>query len=203
MISDRHESIPTRESLLSRLKNWDDSGSWNDFFNTYWKLIYNAAIKMGLTESEAQDVVQETVISIAKNMPKFRYRKENGSFKGWLLTLTRWRIIDQLRKRDSAHVRFDENDPESGGMVDAFELEGIWNDEWNRNLVDAAINRVKGRIDPRHFQIFDAYVLQRWPIKKVSSALDVSVPRVYLIKHRVTRIIKREIEILEKGNSNS
>jgi len=60
--------IPTRRSLLSRLKDWDDQESWRDFFNTYWKLIYATAIKAGLTHTEAEEVVQETVITISKKI---------------------------------------------------------------------------------------------------------------------------------------
>jgi len=85
-----NELIPTRESLLSRLSDWNDQKSWKTFFDTYWKLIYNTAIKAGLTDAEAQDVVQETIICICKNMKDFRYDKR-GSFKGWLLRLTSWR----------------------------------------------------------------------------------------------------------------
>src|SRR5436190_24115121 len=65
--------IPTRQSLLSRLKDWDDQESWQDFFNAYWRLIYQVALKARLNDTEAQEVVQETVISVAKEMPGFRY----------------------------------------------------------------------------------------------------------------------------------
>src|SRR4030095_11954380 len=58
--------IPTRRRLLSRLRDWDDQESWQDFFNTYWRLIYEVALKAKLSETEAQEVVQETVISVAK-----------------------------------------------------------------------------------------------------------------------------------------
>jgi len=67
------ELCPTRQSLLSRLKSWDDQESWKDFFDTYWRLIYNAAVRAGLTEPEAQDVVQETLLSVAKKIPEFKY----------------------------------------------------------------------------------------------------------------------------------
>src|SRR5437867_2939099 len=97
-----NELIPTRQSLLSRLKNWDDQDSWKLFFDTYWRLIYNAAVKAGLSDAEAQDVVQETVRSVAKSMPNFVYDTNKGSFKSWLLGLTRWRITDELRKRQRA-----------------------------------------------------------------------------------------------------
>src|SRR5690348_16347273 len=94
-----NELIPTRATLIQRLKNWQDQASWQDFFDTYWQLIYGVARKAGLTESEAEDVVQETMFSVAKHMPTFKYDPAIGSFKAWLLTMTRWRIIAQLRKR--------------------------------------------------------------------------------------------------------
>ena len=53
------EFIPTRTSLLGRLKNWDDQESWKEFFDTYWKMLYSVARRTGLSETDAQDVVQE------------------------------------------------------------------------------------------------------------------------------------------------
>ena len=49
---------PTRRSLVNRLRNRSDQESWREFFNTYWKLIYAVALKAGLTDQEAEDVVQ-------------------------------------------------------------------------------------------------------------------------------------------------
>ena len=58
-------TIATRASLLVRLKDREDQASWQEFFDTYWRLIYSVATKAGLNDAEAQDVVQETVISVA------------------------------------------------------------------------------------------------------------------------------------------
>ncbi|HYV31109.1 MAG TPA: sigma-70 family RNA polymerase sigma factor [Candidatus Binatia bacterium] len=91
--------IPTRESLLSRLKDWRDDASWQDFFDTYWRLIYGVARKAGLSDPEAQDIVQETVLSVARKIEGFRYDPKVCSFKTWMLQLTRWRIINQLKRR--------------------------------------------------------------------------------------------------------
>ena len=62
--------VATRRSLVNRLANWDDQRRWQEFFDTYWKLIYSAARKSGLTDAEAQEVVQETVITVAKKIDK-------------------------------------------------------------------------------------------------------------------------------------
>src|SRR6185295_15351572 len=93
------EFIPTRKSLLTRLKNWDDQEGWREFFDTYWRLIYSVAVKSGFNDAEAQDLVQDTVISVAKKMRHFHYDPSVGSFKAWLLLITRSRITDRLRKK--------------------------------------------------------------------------------------------------------
>src|SRR5262245_6158027 len=99
MARNADELIRTRATLLLRLKDWQDQASWEQFFDTYWKLIYGFARKAELTEQEAQDVVQETMFAVAKHMPAFTYNPARGSFKGWLMNMARWRIVDQLRKR--------------------------------------------------------------------------------------------------------
>ena len=93
------EPIPTRASLLIRLRDVKDDASWSEFDRTYRGLIFGVARRAGLTETEAQEVVQDTLLAVAKKMPTFHYRPGADSFKGWLLQLTRWRIADQFRRR--------------------------------------------------------------------------------------------------------
>src|ERR1044071_5293796 len=97
--SNADELLSTRRSLLERLRDWEDQASWREFFDLYWKFIYSVAIRSGLTDQEAEDVVQETVLSVAKKMPQYIYDPARCSFKGWLMHVTRLRIIDQLRRR--------------------------------------------------------------------------------------------------------
>ena len=73
--------IPTRRSLLMRLKEIDDHASWQEFFDTYWRLLYSVARKAGLADAEAQDIVQDTIVSVARGMPGFRYDPEVAAFK--------------------------------------------------------------------------------------------------------------------------
>lgn len=203
-MNDVNELIPTRLSLLSRLKDWNDQESWKVFFDTYWKLIYNAAMRAGLTDAEAQDVVQETVISVVKKMPGFSYDAAKGSFKGWLLQLTKWRVADELRKRQKGIEHRGYESPTSTG-TDAMEhladpsglkVEAAWDEEWEKNLWDAAIERVKRKVDGKQFQVFDLYVCKRWPVTKVARALKVNPGRVYLTKHRISRLVKQEVAYL-------
>ena len=59
--------IPRRASLLGRLKDWEDQACWRDFFNTYWKLIYRFSLQRGLTHTEAEEVVQATLLAVAND----------------------------------------------------------------------------------------------------------------------------------------
>ena len=196
------ELIPTRTTLLERLKDWRDDSSWRDFFDIYWKLIYGVAIKGGLTNEEAQDVVQETMLTVAKQMPNFKYDRKAGSFKSWLLNTTRWRIADQFRKREALAVSHSSSDDADTGtrtadkMIDPAgqDMNVLWDAEWERNLLEAAIMKVKRRLDPQKYQIFDFSVNKEWPPEKIAEAFSIPIAQVYLAKHRATAMIKEEVE---------
>ena len=206
MSHQKDDLIPTRASLVGRLKDLQDQSSWQEFFDTYWKLIYGVARKAGLSDTEAQDVVQETMASVAKHMPGFRYDPAIGSFKAWLLNMTRWRILSQFRNRGPLR----DNRPLGNGSDEVSStfakiadpasqnLEGIWEAEWQTNLLEAAMANLKPRIDPKRFQIFDFYVNKGWLPEKVAALFNVSVDQVYLIKHRLIQTIQEEVKRLEK-----
>ena len=145
MPASEDELIPTRASLLKRLRDWRDQASWEAFFQIYWKLIYGVARKAGLSDAEAQDVVQETMTSVAKHMPTFRYDPALGSFKAWLLKLTRWRIVGQFRKREP-NVAIPHAQAESStatGLIDRIPandvVDTLWENEWEKTLMTAAL----------------------------------------------------------------
>jgi RNA polymerase sigma-70 factor (ECF subfamily) len=201
------EIIPTRHSLLSRLKDWDDSESWREFFNTYWKLIYGVALKAGLTEVEAQEVVQETIIAVSKMIPEFHYDPSVGSFKGWLLHMTRWRINDQYRKRQRENRNVSEPGAEDSTRTAMIErvadpagmnLDAVWEAEWENAVMGAALERIRRQVKPKQYQIFDLYVIKKWALEKVVETLGVTSGQVYLAKHRISNLIKAEVKNLEK-----
>ena len=80
------ELIPTRTTLLLRLKDWQDRSGWQDFFDTYWNLIYGVALKGGLNPTEAEDVVQETMIRAWKAQDSLL---DEAAAKPWFLTIIR------------------------------------------------------------------------------------------------------------------
>ena len=208
------DPIPTRHSLLNRLKDWGDQASWQDFFDTYWQLLYNVAVKAGLSDAEAQEVVQETVIAVARKIGEFKADPAHGSFSAWLMQLTRWRIADQWRKRQAGPTpnaqaaggwgfAKQSDDTSSTGPLErvpdpaSMTLDAVWHTEWEKHLMDVALERVKQQVSPRQFQMFDLHVLQNQSVQETASTLQASVASVYMAKHRVARLVKKEVRKLE------
>jgi RNA polymerase sigma-70 factor (ECF subfamily) len=203
--------LPTRHSLLTRLRQADDNISWQDFFDTYWRLLYGVARKAGLSDAEAQDAVQDCVITVSRQMPKFRYEPERCSFKGWLLMILRQRVSRQLHKRmqrradgDAASPQIATSDeptdtnpitrlPDASGD----QLDSIWEAEWQQHLIAVATQLLKRQVSDAQFQIFDLHVLRGWPARDVAQTLGVSVAQVYIAKLRVGRRFKREIDAVK------
>lgn len=191
----------TRQSLVARLNDWGDHGKWQEFFETYWRLIYSVAVRAGLQDDEAQEVVQETCIAVAKNVGG--YDSKAGSFKAWLLQMARWRITDQFRKRDKRRADPGDDDTRATAMIDRLPGSGqgafqdMWNEEWQRHTLVAALSRMKRRVDPRQYQIFDCIVMKEWSAAKTAKELRVNIAQVYLVKHRLKAILKKELQEID------
>jgi RNA polymerase sigma-70 factor (ECF subfamily) len=210
MSSSADDSLLTRRTLLSRLRNLDDQESWRTFFDLYWRLLYNVARKSGLDDPGAQEIVQDTVIAVARKMPEFHYDPARGTFRQWLLRITRRRIIDHLRriyrqppKAEVAPESLDEEEEHAAAITDqsASAIEAAWNEEWEKSTFDAALARVRAAINPRHFQVFDYCVLKEWPASKVAATLGLNAAQVYLAKHRVAQAMKRAVRKINDERS--
>ncbi len=193
--------LPTRQSLLSRLRDCQDQDGWREFFDTYWRLVYRVARQAGLDDATAQDVVQNTFIYLSRRMPKFRYDPARGSFKSWLRRVTRSRISvfrrraeakepplpEPLLEDDDVNVWESVPDP-AGDKVDE-----IWQREWEENLVKAALRRISPKVSAQQLMIFEMAALGEVPLKQVARKLDVSLMQVYLARHRVGKLFKAEV----------
>lgn len=198
--------LPTRQSLLSRLRDWQDHDGWREFFDTYWRLIYRVARQAGLNDATAQDVVQNTFIYLARRMPRFRYNPARGSFKAWLRCVTRSRI-SVLRRRAEAkepplpELPFEEDDspvwesiPDPAGDA----MDEIWQREWEDNLFKAALRRISPKVRAQQLMIFELAALGEVPLRQVARKLHVSLMQVYLARHRVGKLFKAEVAWLRR-----
>jgi RNA polymerase sigma-70 factor (ECF subfamily) len=199
-------SLLTRASLIFRLRDWNDGASWTEFYRLYRRLIYNLGCRAGLSHDEAEDVVQDVFKRVAETIGSFECHPRRGSFRSWLMTLTRWRVADKFRDRlpESPRLlpRWDSPTLGSSGSIEQLpslnlEDDPAWEMEWQRNILASALERLARRVPAKHFQAFDLYARQRWPVTRVARDLGLNTPTVYLISHRLTRQLRSEVERLK------
>jgi RNA polymerase sigma-70 factor (ECF subfamily) len=195
--------LRTRSTLLFRLRDWRDGASWEEFHRLYRQFVLGLAERAGLTHEEAEEVAQDVFKRVAETIGEFEANPQRGSFRRWLMNLTRWRIADKFRERPAGAARglrregddgtaTAERIPDDDAAPDAGE-----EDEWRKHVLEAALDRLARRIKPRHFQVFDLYVRQDWPVLRVASELGLGPASVYLIGHRVKQQLKAEVARLE------
>ena len=195
-------SLLTRPSLLLRVRNHEDGASWDEFHRLYRRLVYARARRAGLASADADEVAQDVFQRVAETIGRFDHDAERGSFRGWLMQLTQWRIADKFRQLQRAPA----GAPPSGSDRGTATVERVpapepdedeWDREWQEQLFAAALERVAQRVQPRHFQVFELYSRQGWPVMKVSAQFGINPASVYLIGHRLTKLVKTEVAKLQ------
>lgn len=195
-------SLGTRPSLLFRLRDWGDAQSWAEFDQLYRRLVYGYAVRSGLRHEEAEEVAQDVFTRIAQTISSFEPQPAPGSFRAWLMNLTRWRVTDKFRARrgepaspppewNRDRTQTIERIPDPGPADD------VWTQEWREQLLTTAMSRIARRSRAKHFQVFELSIRQRWPVLRVSRELGVSPAAIYLINHRLAKLLQNEIAALE------
>ena len=224
MSGDQRDTVKTRASLVLGLQAGDED-RWQEFCRLYGPVVRGFALKAGLTETEVDEVVQETTIAAARHVAEFRYDPKVCRFKTWLLNQALWRVKDQLKKRRRWDERVHKpaggspagtggspvlpgDDPSRTATIERVpdgkigELESLWDQEWRSNLLKAALEKVKVQFSAKQYQIFDFIVLKQWSAGEVAKSLGVTITSVYLAKHRVAAAVRKEIGRLERQMAN-
>jgi RNA polymerase sigma-70 factor (ECF subfamily) len=204
--SETVSSLRTRPSLLRRVRTWEDSTSWEEFHRLYRKLIYGLARRSGLQHADAEDVTQDVFKCVAETIHAFESDPERGKFRGWLMNLTRWRIADKYAKMPKfEHHTVRKHDDTAGPRTSTIDrvpdeagADAEWEKEWQRHLLAAACERIARRVKARHYQVFDLYIRQQWPVLKVARELGISPASIYVIAHRLTKQLKAEVAKLQE-----
>ena len=203
--SDPVSTLHTRPSLLLRVQDWGDSSSWNEFHRLYRKLVYGLARRSGLAHADAEDVVQDVFKRVAETIHVFESDPARGSFRGWLMNLTRWRITDKFNsKPKNEHHSARSSDETSGPRTatieripDGADADADWEKEWQRHVLDAACERIARQVKAQHYKVFDLYIRQQMPVPKVAEVLGTNPATIYVIAHRLTKQLKAEVERLK------
>jgi RNA polymerase sigma-70 factor (ECF subfamily) len=176
-----------------------DDSSWKEFYERYRRFIFQAARRKGLSAQDAEEVLQDTIVSVARGLPNFVYNPDLCSFKGWLMTITHRRVTDQLRRRGRQVPVADTGGeiPITGEPTESH-FDAAWEAEWESNLLDAATDRLRLTVSPRNFQIFDWTVRMGRSTRETAAAFAISANLVRVTKLRVLLNLKKHLRQLRR-----
>ncbi len=193
------EAPLTRATLLVRLKDSEDDGAWTEFVQLYGPVVYGFARKRGLQDSDAADMVQEVLRSVARNAERMEYDPKRGTFRGWLYTVTRNKIYNFLssqKRRPRAT-----GDTTSQERLESYadpsnEAEADWELEYQRRLSAKAMDRVKHEFQPATWEAFLGTAVEGRPAQEVGETLKMTSGAVYVAKSRVLARLRDEVQKL-------
>ena len=200
------DSPLTRASLLVQIRDGGNHRAWQEFVQLYGPIVYGFARKRGLQDADAADLMQDTLRSVSSSIGKLNYDPRQGSFRGWLFTITRNKVFNFLSARrirpqaagDTSTNRMLESHP------DATVSEGDWEVEYQRRVAALAMERVKEEFQATTWQAFVRTAVEGAAPGDVSRELGLSTGAIYVAKSRVLARLKEEVDRLrqqeEHGN---
>src|SRR5690606_32259662 len=187
----------TRASLLARLASTDDRATWLEFFDRYGTLLHGYARSRGLQAVDADDVVQDVLLSLMRVMPGFRYDPARGRFRSYLRTVTARAVSAKIRQnRPAAALRdLETTDP----ALTCDDDDQIWEEEWRRYHVRRAMRVVEREFCERDRRAFTRYAVNGCSPERTAEELDMSVDQVYQAKSRILKRLSTLIEARRRG----
>ncbi len=180
----------TRPSLLLRLRDHADSDAWGQFVSLYGGLVYRFARSRGLQDADAADVTQIVFDAVSREIARLDYDPRRGSFRSWLLVVTRNQLSKYLSRAGVACAP-------NGMPLDAIAARNDEAEQWEREYRLRAFQllaeRVRPEFHPSSWQAFWRTAVENQSAKAVSEELGISVGAVYTARSRVLSRMKATI----------
>ena len=195
------ESPATRCSLLVRLRDVSDARAWAEFVDVYAPLVYRLARRQGLQDADAADLTPDVLRVAVDALPRFTYDRRRGSFRGWLLTVARHRLLRLFESRRRQPQG--SGDPEAVKLLEsqpAPDEAAAWERDYRKRLFECAAERVRGHFRPNTWDAFWRTGVEGEDVRSVAESLGMSVGAVYIARNRVLTRIRRQIERLEEAD---
>ncbi len=195
------ESPLTRASLLVQIRDGANHAAWQEFVHLYGPVVYGFARQRGLQDADAADIVQDVFRSVSASIGRLDYDRHQGTFRGWLFTITRNKVFNFLSARrirpqgsgDTTTNRLLDSQPEvSDGSDDVWEL------EYQRRLAAVAMDRIQKEFQASTWQAFWRTAVEGVGAPDVASQLRMSPGAIYVAKSRVLARLKEEVDALRQ-----
>jgi RNA polymerase sigma-70 factor (ECF subfamily) len=182
--------------LLERLRLRPDAASWQRLVDLYAPLVARWLGALGLQGVDAEDLTQETLSTLVREMPNFHHNLRPGAFRRWLrgIVLNRLRAFRRVRQPIPAG-----GDPFLEQALDRLEepdsdLSRRWDQEHDQHVVRRLLELIEPEFEPATWRAFQMVVLENRATREAAAALDLSPNAVRIAKSRVLARFRQEID---------
>ena len=195
------QSPETRPSLLLRIRDFRDEDAWNQFIELYAPLIYGYLRKRNIQDADAGDLTQDVLSSVTSAANEFTYDPKRGSFRGWLLTVTRNKMLNFVSRKKALAGSGDSGVQRAIEEMTAEEDDHTqWDLEYERRLFDWAAEKCRSEFQDTTWQAFWMTAVENQTASSAAETLKLSVGAVYVAKSRVTARLRQVIDhVVDEG----
>lgn len=189
----------TRTSLLLRVRDPGNQEAWAEFVEIYAPVIKRMATRRGLQSADADDLVQQVMVSISRAVERRPHDRERAKFRTWLNRVAENAILNAVTRRK----------PDVGsGRTDFIELlaqhsaapedSALFRRECEEQVFRWAAERIRPEFNEQTWEAFWATAVDGQACEQVASRLNKNVGSIYAARSRVMRRLKEKVTEFEQ-----
>ena len=187
----------TTTALLEGLYDVEDGVVWQVFDDRYRPIIVGVCRRLGLSDSEADDTAQETLIQFLRDYREGRYSRDRGRLRSWIVGIARHRVIDYQRARGRRKEKLGHSSAME--VPDEKAVEQLWDQEFERSILRQSVEELRRstRTSEKSIRAFEMVIFDRMAPERVAEDLEMKPHDVYVAKSRVTTKLREIVERLK------
>lgn len=192
----------TRASLILRLQDAHDVEAWGEFVELYSPVVFRAAVARGLQVADADNIVQEVFLAVAKSVGRWLERSDRGPFRAWLLRIARNEAFDLINAKATRKIGTDGSEGEHllADVAAAEDLSSVLDVEYQRAIFEHAAQHVRNAVAEHTWQAFWLTRIEGLSVEDAAARLNVRPGNIYFARSRVMARIKEFVQKHEANN---
>ena len=185
----------TSLSLLDRIRETSDAQSWDRLVALYAPLLKRWVLWYEVQDSDADDIVQDVLTVVTRDLAKFQHNKRAGAFRSWLRAILVNRVREFWRSRKYQPIATGTssiNEKLNQLQDETSEVSQIWNREHDQHILKRLMQAIQSQFEPKTWQAFQYQVVDGQKAERVAQELEMSLSGVYTAKSRVLSALRRE-----------
>ena len=188
--------LPTRQTLIQKIIDQRNDYAWEDFVNYYQNYLENILRKYQINPTDAEDILQSTLVKVWELLPSFNYDQNKGRFRSWLTQVTINIMREQLRKNNRLNKALSEgklNDFEKASEAFAIDFEK----EWREYMAKKTWDNVSETLSPEIKTAFELH-LEGLRNREISEQTGIPEANLKVYIGRVRIKLNQELSRLEE-----